>query len=127
MAKLIKTIIILSVVSLIAVSVYVYFNGNYAKEDVYRPMCFYDNSLMWEEGKAETDFNDSEYLGTINFCVGATQKPAKDFECNYESWLGAQLYKDKNDIYYLKLLNGNTVELKRSRTCGEMTVVVPYN
>ena len=127
MAKLIRIFIIPTVIILISVSLYAYYSAENTENFSYRPMCFYDNGLMWEERAAETDLNNYEYIGTINLCVGATQKPSNDFECNYESWLGAQLYKDKNDIYYLKFLNGNTVELKRSRTSGEMTAVVPYN
>lgn len=112
MAKMIKIIVVLSVVSLLAVSVYAYFNDNYAKEDVYRPMCFYNNNLLWEEEMTGIDVSGLEYIGKINSCVGARRKPEKDFECNYENWLDAELYKDENSDFYIKFLNGRTYKLR---------------
>lgn len=112
MAKMIKTIVVLSVVSLLAVSVYVYFNGNYVKEDVYRPMCFYNNNLLWEDEAVEIDVSGLECIGTINSCVGARRKPEKNFECNYENWLDAELYKDENNVFHIKFLNGKTYKLR---------------
>lgn len=127
MAKTSKITVIFSVIALLAVLVYVFYNADNGNKSAYRPMCYYDNCLMWEEEAAEIDLKDSEYIGTIDSCVGPMRKPENDFECNYESWLGAGLYKDENNNFYIKFLNGKTYKLKASRADGGITRIVPFN
>ena len=126
MPKAMKTAVVLSVLALFAVSVYTYYDACHAEEPVYRPMCFYDNTLFYDEGiTAET--GKLEYMGKINSCAGSHKRPKKNFECNYEAWLGAELYKDENNAFYIKLLNGRFLKLKASGSGAEITAVVPFN
>ena len=104
-----KTVVVSAMI--LAVAVFVS-SCNGTKEDVYRPMCYFNNSLMWEEKIAEIDLNNFEYIGTICSCVGADKKPEKNFECNYESWLGAEIYRDENNSFYIKFLNEATYKLR---------------
>lgn len=127
MAKARKITVISAAIIMISVLAYVCYNAGNGNENVYRPMCFYDNSLMWEEESAEIDVTRYKYIGKINSCVGADRKPENDFECNYESWLGAELYKDENNGFYIKFLNGGAFKLRASLTDGEITRVVPFN
>ncbi len=114
-------IIILSAI-ILASSVFMS-SCNSTNDVVYRPMCYYDNSLMWEDEAVQTDSDSLKYIGEISSCVGAGKKPEKDFECNYEGWLGAKLYKDENNIFYIKLLNGSVFRLSENRVNGEITRV----
>lgn len=115
-----KIIIFFAII--LAVSVFVS-SCKGTKEDIYRPMCYYNNSLLWEEETVQTDTENFEYIGEINSCVGADEKPAKDFECNYEGWLGAKLYKDENNEFYIKFISGKVFRLKENRVNGEITRV----
>lgn len=96
---------------------------NSTNDVMYRPMCFYNNSLMWEDEAVQTDTDRLKYIGEISSCVGADKKPEKDFECNFEGWLGAKIYKDENNIFYIKLLNGSVFILNENRVDDEITRV----
>lgn len=114
-------IIIISAI-ILAISVFMS-SCNSTNDVVYRPMCYYNNSLMWEDEAVQTDSDSLECIGEISSCVGEDKKPEKDFECNYEGWLGAKIYKDENNIFYIKLLNGSVFRLNENRVNGEITRV----
>ena len=107
-----KKLIIFAAVALIAVSACCLYSL-YAPEKVhYRPMCRFSDRLYASEFQTdEMNTEETEFLLKIYFCVGISNIPKNNGECNYPNMLGAEIYTDGNN-YYMKYPNGNTVKLR---------------
>lgn len=86
--------------------------SSFAPEPVhYRPMCYFSDRLFINDFQyCEINTEESELLLRINSCVGTSNVPKNNGECNYPNMLGAEIYTDGNN-YYMKYPNGNTVNL----------------
>lgn len=109
-----KKLIIFSVAAVIIAVAASCLYSLYAPESVhYRPMCYFSDRLFVPEYQiygAETD--KMEFLLRIDVCVGISNSPKNNGECNYPYMLGAEIYTDKNNNYYMKYKNGNIVDLR---------------
>ena len=87
--------------------------SRYAPEKIhYRPMCYFSDRLFINDFQyCEINTEESELLLRINSCVGTSNVPKNNGECNYPNMLGAEIYTDGYN-YYIKYKNGNVEELK---------------
>ncbi len=107
-----KKLIIFAAVAVVAVSACCLYSLYEPKEVHYRPMCYFSDRLYiseFQNNEANTD--GMEFLLKINYCVGISNAPKNNGECNYPNMLGAEIYTDGNN-YYMKYKNGNIVDLR---------------
>lgn len=108
-----KKLIIFAVAVVVAVSACCLYSL-YAPEKIhYRPMCCISDRLFVNEFQTdEMKTEETEFLLKINSCVGVSNIPKNNGECNYPNMLGAEIYTDSNNNYYMKYTNGNIVNLR---------------
>jgi hypothetical protein len=107
-----KKLIIFAAVAVVAVSACCLCSLYEPKEVHYRPMCYFSDRLFVDEFQNyEINTEETEFLLRINSCVGISNVPKNNGECNYPNMLGAEIYTDGYN-YYMKYPNGNTVKIR---------------